>query len=317
MSFASATGRFFRGVALTVARVLLLGVAGLLVVRLLGLDPHWHLFLPLSGLPLVAAGTVLLLLFLVLMRAGWTASFALLLVVALSLLVLPRLLPDGTDVPAGAPRLRVASVNLFQGRADPAAVVGLVRQRQIQVLAVQELTPEGLARLDAAGIGEVLPYRVLAAPDSNLFSALPLAAPADGWPHGVATVRAGDRTVGLLAVHTVYPVGSVAGWVASFDRLISQLGRPPDDLVVLGDFNASLDHAPMRRFMANVGLTDSHAELGHWAPTWPVWDRPVPPVVQLDHVLHGPGIAAVALHEHYVRGSDHKLVEADLAVVGR
>jgi endonuclease/exonuclease/phosphatase family metal-dependent hydrolase len=163
----------------------------------------------------------------------------------------------------------------------------------------------------------VLPYRLLARPDSNLFSALPLAAPAAGWPQGVATVQTGGRTVGLLAVHTVYPVGSVTGWQASFEALGRQLAKPPADLVVVGDFNASLDHAPLRRLIRSAGLTDSHAELGHWAPTWPVWDRPVPPLVQLDHVLHGPGVAAVALHEFYVPGTDHKLIEADLAVLGR
>jgi endonuclease/exonuclease/phosphatase family metal-dependent hydrolase len=317
MRFLWATGRLIRWVVVAVAWLVLLGVAGLVVVRLLGLDGHWHLFLPLSGLPLVGAGTLVLLVLLVVLRAGWAASVALLLVVVLSLFVLPRVIPDGTDVPAGAPRLRIASVNLFRGQVDATAVVDLVRRWQIQVLAVQELTPEGLARLDAAGLGEVLPYRVLAAPDSNLFSALPLSAPADGWPKGVATVRVGDRMVGLLAVHTVYPVGSVPGWEASFERLRRDLETAPPDLVVFGDFNASLDHAPMRRLMRSAGLTDSHAELGHWAPTWPVWNRPVPPLVQLDHVLHGPGIAAVELHERYVPGTDHKLIEADLAVLGR
>lgn len=317
MSLASAAGRLLRGVVLLVCWLVLLAVAGLIAARVLGLDGHWHLFLPLSGLPLVAAGTLILLILLVMMRAGWTASFALLLVVVLSLLVLPRILPDEPDVPEGSPRLRVASVNLYRGLVNARAVVEQVRRRQIQVLAVQELTPDGLAALEAAGIGELLPYRVLARPDSNLFSALPLASPAPGWPAGVATVQAGDRTVGLLAVHTVYPVGSVTGWQASFERLQRQLGRPPAALVVLGDFNASLDHAPLRRLIRSAGLADSHAELGHWAPTWPVWGRPVPPLVQLDHVLHGPGIAPVALHEFYVPGTDHKLIEADLAVVGR
>jgi endonuclease/exonuclease/phosphatase (EEP) superfamily protein YafD len=317
MSLGSVSGRLVRGLVVGASWLVLLGVAALVVVRLLGLDAHWHLFLPLSGLPLAAAGTLVLLIVLVVLRAGWAATFALLLVVALSLLVLPRILPDGTDVPAGAPRLRVASMNIYRGLVNARAVVELVRRRQIQVLAVQELTPGGLAALEAAGIGEVLPYRVLARPDSNLFSALPLAAPAPGWPQGVATVQADGRTVGLLAVHTVYPVGSVTGWQASFDALVRQLAEPPADLVVLGDFNASLDHAPLRRLIRSAGLTDSHAELGHWAPTWPVWDRPVPPLVQLDHILHGPGVAAVALHEFYVPGSDHKLIEADLAVLGR
>jgi hypothetical protein len=311
----SAPGRIARSLTVGLSRLVLLGVAALIVVRLLRLDAHAHLFLPLSGLPEVAAGTLLLLILLVVLRAGWTATVALFLLVVLSLLVLPRLLPDGTGVPAGASRLRVGSVNCFQGRVDARAVVDLVRRDHLQVLAVQELDPATVAALDAAGITELLPYRQLRRPDSNLYSSLPLTQPPGGWPVNVATVRVGRSTVGLLAVHTTYPVGSVPGWQRSFAVLGQQIGTAPNDLVVLGDFNASLDHAPMRALLESSGLTDSHAELGHWAPTWPVWNRPIPPLVQLDHVLHGPGLAAVAVHENYVPGTDHKMVVADLALL--
>jgi endonuclease/exonuclease/phosphatase (EEP) superfamily protein YafD len=85
--------------------------------------------------------------------------------------------------------------------------------------------------------------------------------------------------------------------------------------VLLGDFNATLDHAPMRALLA-AGLVDAHAELGRgWAPTWPVNGR-LPPLIQLDHILHGRGLAAVSAGEHTIAGTDHRVVYAELAFLG-
>jgi endonuclease/exonuclease/phosphatase (EEP) superfamily protein YafD len=84
------------------------------------------------------------------------------------------------------------------------------------------------------------------------------------------------------------------------------------DAIVLGDFNATVDHSPLRSLLA-AGLVDTHAELGRgWAPTWPA----AFPLVQIDHVLHGPGWAAVSASEHLLPGTDHRAVVAELALLG-
>ena len=56
--------------------------------------------------------------------------------------------------------VRIVSANLRYGRADADAVVRLARQHA-DILAVQEVTPEKADEISAAGIDEVLPYRVL------------------------------------------------------------------------------------------------------------------------------------------------------------
>ncbi len=185
------------------------------------------------------------------------------------------------------------------------------------MLAVEELPHGAIPALDDAGLRELLPHRELRpADDSSLYSRLPFTSsgPLDApttWPQTTATVEAHGRAVEVVAVHTYYPVGDPDLWTRDLAALEAAAG---ENSVVLGDFNATLDHAPMRGLLA-AGLVDSHAELGEgWAPTWPA-DSALPPVVQLDHVLHGRGLAAVTTSEHTLPGSDHRLVFAELALV--
>nr|BFE83321.1 hypothetical protein GCM10020093_059220 [Planobispora longispora] len=57
--------------------------------------------------------------------------------------------------------MRVLTLNMLYGRAEPAAVMDLLKRLKPDVLSAQELTPEMVEALDAAGIDELLPYRVL------------------------------------------------------------------------------------------------------------------------------------------------------------
>jgi len=229
----------------------------------------------------------------------------------------PRFVDDGVEVPAGATRLRVATINAHLGGVDARALVDLVRDQRVDVLAVEELPPEAIPPLDAAGLRELFPYRELRPKDdSSLYSRLPFTtsgplAAATTWPQTTGTINVAGRAVEFVAVHTYFPTGDAGLWANDLTALKTTAG---ENSVVLGDFNATLDHAPMRELLS-AGLVDSHAELGNgWAPTWPA-DSVLPPVVQLDHVLHGRGLAAVATSEHTLPGSDHRLVFAELALL--
>lgn len=57
------------------------------------------------------------------------------------------------------PQFAVMTLNCRYGRANADAIVTAVRERRITVLALQEVTDALIARLDKAGIGELLPYR--------------------------------------------------------------------------------------------------------------------------------------------------------------
>ncbi|WP_299536868.1 endonuclease/exonuclease/phosphatase family protein [uncultured Streptomyces sp.] len=298
--------------------------AALLLVRLTGADSGTPLAVPLALFPCTAA---LALLVLVLtagvrrLRSWLTAAVALVVVAAQAWLLVPRFVPDDVRIPPGTAQLRVLTLNTEAGGADPRAVVALVRTARIDVLALEQTPAAGLAALDRAGLGDLLPHRE-AHPedDSSIYSRLPLtgAGATDGdtaWPQTTAGVMVGGRTVRLVAVHTYYPLGDAGRWTRDLDALAALARREGPDTVFLGDFNATLDHAPMRRLLA-AGLTDTHAELGEgWAPTWPAGAAPVPPLVQLDHVLHGDGLAGVSVSGHSLPGTDHLGVLAVLAVL--
>jgi endonuclease/exonuclease/phosphatase (EEP) superfamily protein YafD len=306
---------------LVICAVLLTGSAALAGVRLAGLDDGTVLAMPITGLPYVAVGTVAVAFSLLGLRSRrlvWVA--AVLAVVQLCWLV-PRFVPHEQTVPAGALRLRVATANTHRGRADPRALVDLVRGQRVDVLVVQELPAAGVRALDDAGLRDLMPYREPHPEvDSSIFSRLPLTGgrllPAPtAWPQVAADVSVGGRTVHLIAVHTEYPLGDPGRWAADLHALAAVGTRSGPDTVMLGDFNATVDHAPLRALLT-TGLADSDAELGRaWARTWPVAPSMIP-LVQLDHVLHGRGLAATAVGEPPVAGTDHRAVVADLALLG-
>jgi endonuclease/exonuclease/phosphatase family metal-dependent hydrolase len=83
--------------------------------------------------------------------------------------------------------------------------------------------------------------------------------------------------------------------------------------ILAGDFNASLDHAAMRRLL-DRGYKDAAAQVGAGLiPTWPSNKR-IPPIITIDHVLvdHRVGVKAVSVHD--VPGTDHRAVFAELTV---
>ncbi|MFD9325133.1 endonuclease/exonuclease/phosphatase family protein [Streptomyces sp. NPDC060065] len=298
--------------------------AALLLVRLTGLDAGTPLAVPMVLFPYSAVLSVLVLGVVVAvpaLRSRWTVAVVAVLVAVQVGALVPRFVPAGRHVPSGSAELRVATLNTDVGGADPRAVVELVRTERIDVLALEQLPPAGVAALDKAGLGALMPYQELHPEyDSSIYSRRPLShggtTDADtAWPQTTAEISVGERKVKLVAVHTYYPLGDAERWTRDMTALASLARRSGSDAVFLGDFNATLDHTPMRRLLA-AGLTDTHAELGQgWARTWPVGLPLLPPMVQLDHVLHGSGLAAVSVGERTLPGTDHRAVVAVLAVL--
>ncbi|WP_245194809.1 endonuclease/exonuclease/phosphatase family protein [Kitasatospora phosalacinea] len=313
--------RWWRTAVLVGCGVLLAGPAALAAVRLFGWDDGTVWAMPMAGLPYAALLTAVLLPVVAALRGKWLTGTAAALVVLQLCWLVPRLLPDGGDVPAGAPRLRVATSNNFMGQVSPKALVDLVRTQRIDVLAVEEQSDSAADALDAAGIRTLLPHRERpAGTDSALYTRLSVSSAADpAWQTANLTVDLGGHPVHLVAVHTYYPLGDARRWAEGLHRLTAAAPGRTRDAVLLGDFNATLDHEPMRDLI-DTGLTDTHEELGAGLfPTWPQ-DHPdfrgVPPVIQIDHVLHGSALTAVEVSEHALARSDHRAVVAELAVTG-
>ncbi|MFI6318014.1 endonuclease/exonuclease/phosphatase family protein [Nonomuraea sp. NPDC050556] len=285
------------------------------IVRLFGIEVGSLVTQLMTLTPYGAAGALVVAL-LVWRRNRPAAIAALVACAVLAVLVLPR----ATGVPVGQGKpFRVLSLNMF-GRADPDTVVALVRKYHPDVLSALELTPAQVDRLDAAGLKDLMPYRVLepdyGATGSGLYAALPMT-PLTGLftPIGhnmpAATVTLPDgRPVQVVAVHPNPPLGSMTSeWNASLAALPS---ASKDVLRVLaGDFNASLDHRAFRDLLSR-GYLDAADRAGKaLTPTWPNGRR-LPPMITIDHILADSraGVASVEILD--VPGTDHRAIYTDL-----
>jgi endonuclease/exonuclease/phosphatase (EEP) superfamily protein YafD len=230
----------------------------------------------------------------------------------------------GSAPPEGpSTEVTVMTVNLHYGGGDAATVVRLARDLDVDVLALEELTPGSRAAMEAAGLDELLPHSVAhpqGGPGGNgLWSRFPLAAlpMPDGFrrPPVAAQMDVDGQTVFLAAVHPTSPYPSnTVEWSAELGRLETWLAPIEGPIVVAGDFNATYDHRPFRDVLAS-GLRDAAEQVGAgFLPTYPAGRRRIPLVITIDHVLSGGGIVAVEVRRIDVAGTDHAGLVAVLAV---
>jgi hypothetical protein len=119
----------------------------------------------------------------------------------------------------------------------------------------------------------------------------------------------------LWVVHTTAPLpGSFAEWkgqLALIATLVKERG--PDRLLVVGDFNATWGNKGFRSILGD-GMTDGAAARGRaFEMTWSQIEHPLPPLVRIDHVLTGPGVAVTTIRTDVGPGSDHRDVMATVA----
>ena len=301
-----------------------LGTAAWAGARAFGAERGMRPVQLMSFTPYVAAGSLVPLAFALGRRRWAAAGTAALAAATLAGCVLPRAVAWGAQVPDG-PDLRVMTSNLLVGGADAAAVVDLVTRYRIDVLAVQELTADGAQALEAAGIGSVLTHRLTnpepGAAGTGLYTSLAVLdwsahkLAASGFVQTTATVVVpGAGPVTIESAHPCAPVdpGRDTVWRAD---LAEQPAATPDGTpsILLGDFNATLDHAPLRRLLA-TGYRDAAAVVGvGLAPTWPNDGQPIPGVT-LDHVLADRRIGVRSASVHDVPRSDHRAVLAELVL---
>ncbi|MBF8192693.1 endonuclease/exonuclease/phosphatase family protein [Nonomuraea sp. K274] len=238
--------------------------------------------------------------------------------VAMAACLVPRLVSAEHPAANGAP-LRVLTVNLF-GRGDAQTVVDLVRTYDVEVFSALELTPAAVERLDAAGLKQLLPYRVLepefGATGSGIFAKHPVTALEGlftpiGHNMPAATLwTPGGGKVEIVAVHPNPPLGRMAEeWYAALRAL------PPASesaiRVLAGDFNASIDHRAMRELL-DRGYVDAADQVGKGlVPTWPNF-RPIPPVIAIDHILADRRVGVRRVEVVDVPRTDHRGVFAEL-----
>lgn len=294
------------------------------VIRAFGLE-RGRLIQLIAFTPYVAAWSVVPVLVALAARRSGAAAVAALTAFGLGMGVVPRALPDLDAGPRDGVAVRVMTSNVLFGGADPDAVVRLVRENDVAVLAVQELTEPARDALDAAGLGTLLPHREIAAEPgasgSGLYSRHPITDAGSwrtdgGFLQAYATVHVpGAVPVVMESAHPLAPAvpESFPGWRAD---LRGQRPADPDGTprILLGDFNATLDHKLLRDLLG-TGYRDAAATAGQGlAGTWGPYDGDLIPPVTIDHVLADERIGVRDVSVHGVRSSDHRAIVATLTI---
>jgi endonuclease/exonuclease/phosphatase (EEP) superfamily protein YafD len=251
-------------------------------------------------------------------RNRWAALVAALACVAMVAVVAPRTIAAEQPAAKG-PVLRVLAVNLF-GRGDARTVVDYVRRNDVEVLSALELTHAEAEQLDAAGLRQLMPYRVLQpefdVTGSGIYSKYPVTElPGLFTPIGhnmpaAAVSLPGGGKIEFVAVHPNPPLGrKEAEWNAALRALPSP--SPSVVRVLAGDFNASLDHRAFRDLL-DRGYVDAAEQVGKGlVPTWPNF-RPIPPIISIDHVVADRRVAVSRVEFLDVPRTDHRGVFAEL-----
>jgi endonuclease/exonuclease/phosphatase family metal-dependent hydrolase len=237
--------------------------------------------------------------------------------------VLP-LLTGGSDE---TPDLTVMTANLEFGKGDAVTVVRTVAEEEVDVLVLEEVTPTGYDALLAVGLVELLPHQagepVTGAAGTLVLSRYPLAESRSFTLRngGLDVDVAAPEPFRLLAVHTAQPVDLPDWWVTDMATVRRRAAEAVDEgpTLVVGDFNATRDHQPLRAILG-TGLRDAAEQAGSgWQPTWPTRFRTswLQPLITIDHVLTSKEYVATGTRTVEVRNSDHLALLADLRLSNR
>lgn len=227
---------------------------------------------------------------------------------------------------------RLMTLNTRNGQADAAQIVQTVREQHVEVLALQELNASMISRLNEAGIRELLPYSVVASASSSdnggvngLWSAAPMSErtgdliPIEASSIPAASIDFDGTVIRFGSVHPFSPRPSNQGlWDRGLGS-ISQLREDDHTFVLMGDFNATWDHASFR-YLLGGRFVDAGENAGEWFHmTYPANKKlfgmiPVPAAVEIDHIVHDRGVVVGDLDAVTVSGSDHKALLGTLEV---
>ena len=287
------------------------------VLRVVGIETVEVLVAAMALTPYVAAFGLVLGLLCVLLRRRVVGFTVLLLAIALGTLLVPRLLSEEQPSVDGE-RLRIMTINLFAGQADPNTVVRLVREQQVNVLVMPELTQNTDAAFERLGLSKLLPNRVYdedsTGAGTGVLSKFPLRQVALmdestlAQPSMVVDVP-GSEDIELTAVH-IQP-GVRTNSAATWRKELAELPRPAERVRILaGDFNASFDHAAFRTVL-DRGYADAAESTGDGlSATWSSW--PLGPPVTIDHILIDDRCAFGSYAVLDVPGSDHKALVSEI-----
>jgi len=220
--------------------------------------------------------------------------------------------------------IRLLSCNLYNGRADPAALAEVLSSTAPDVVATQELAPNA-----AAVLRDALPYGRLEPSINYRGMGISLRYPADvapfALPHRdglIATLDpsawpALDSALDIVSLHLANPIDRPFGATRRIRRdqvaaVVRHVARTSSPIAIVGDLNATPAWPVYRRLIRVLrdGVHDTGSTHRTWGPTW--W---FPRVLRIDHALVRGGVSVTNATTVRLRGADHSGLLVDLDVV--
>ncbi|UJA19035.1 endonuclease/exonuclease/phosphatase family protein [Thermoleophilia bacterium SCSIO 60948] len=293
------------------------------LLRVAGVDVGYPLTVLIAVTPYVGAAALLVGVVAFVARRRAPALLALAAFGLVAVAVVPRQVSGSSDV-AGM-EVRVLSLNLEFGRADPRAVIDLIERERPDVVSLQEIDAPAAEALERGGIDELLAHSErnvsAGAGGTAIWSTHPLeplpgVAPAIlDEPQARALIRLpGGARLDTTAVHVRPPVHAswTPRWIDGLAALPPASRQPTTFSLLAGDFNATLDHAQLRDVIDRGYVDAADADGAGLAPTWPVGS--VYPPVTIDHLLVSERAGVSGYGTASVDGTDHRAVFATLTL---
>jgi endonuclease/exonuclease/phosphatase (EEP) superfamily protein YafD len=225
---------------------------------------------------------------------------------------------------ATAPTIRLFDANVYDQNPSMAGYAAEIKAFKPQLVTLEEAITPDETELANGGALAGLPYRFQVKRDDPkaflVASKYPLSGEHvvyyDYFPLIVqATVHLPTGTFSLWVVHTTAPVpGSYAQWKGQLSEVAHLVkARGLSKLLVVGDFNATWNNKGFRSIL-DTGVLDGAAARGHaFAMTWSQKLGPIPPLVRIDHLLTGTGVAVTKIPTGHGPGSGDRAEMATVA----
>jgi len=303
-----------------------LGLLALASVRLLGFDGGRRGNLIATFLPWALLPSYLLLVVGLLARRIPLLALSLIVVVAHIGFVAPELASTRSvsAAAADAPQLRVVTSNVWVGNNRVRDLFDEVTATDPDLVTFHELDASHSNVLRAHPLLTLLPNVHANQHGTVILSRYPIlerrTVTIDGRAAPDATIDVDGRSLRVMSVHPSTPLGNHRSWDQALADLTESVAEAPEPLLVLGDFNSTMQHQPFRELLERGNLRDGHNEQGSgWGGTWPT-NRPAVNLLgvplRIDHILANDGAEFISFDHISNTGSDHRGLVADIAVVG-
>lgn len=227
--------------------------------------------------------------------------------------------------------ITVLTMNLRCDEPALGDLVAVVEGEQPDVVVLADLSQEGWDVLQATSWGKRLTGHSPAPKDlpgatgsdpcgSVVFATAPVTASSPATRQPVFTVGLPSGPIAVAPVSLPTVARGVEPWLQGFDALdeavaVHNSSASAMPMLVIGDFNATREHWPMRQLVAKRRLVDAAEQAGAgWLPTFPD-NRPYPPLIAIDHVLMSPSLRASEVAAFSVQYGAHRGLTARLGRV--